>query len=196
MNEPSEDTLLILEVLRRVAAETLERKRRLGQYAVVWKDGKPMMIGTGMDKTPAIGSSTQAWIVEDAMIPKKANGQKGLAMIDSTKGRIDPDTRLAVEMFRNQLAGRYPVQVTVLFGSRARKDHRPESDADLAVLLGGEPGSRVDVALDLADIAFDIMLETGILIEPIPFWQDEWEHPEHFTNPALIENIRHHGVRL
>lgn len=117
-------------------------------------------------------------------------------MTDSTKGSIDPDTKHAVEVFRHRLAGRYALLGTVLFGSRARKDHRPESDADLAVLLGGLPGSRVDVALDLADIAFDTMLETGILIEPIPFWEDEWEHPEHFTNPALIENIRHDGVRL
>ena len=117
-------------------------------------------------------------------------------MIDSTRVRIDPDTKRAVEVFRHRLAGRYALRGTVLFGSRARKDHRPGSDADLAVLLGGEPGSRVDVALDLADIAFDTMLETGILIEPIPFWEAEWEHPEQFTNPALIENIHHDGVHL
>ena len=116
--------------------------------------------------------------------------------MDNTKNSVDPDTRHAVEAFRHRRAGRYALLETVLFGSRARQDHRTGSDADFAVLLGGEPGSRVDVALDLADIAFDIMLETGILIEPIPFWEDEWEHPEHFTNPALIENIRHDGVRL
>jgi predicted nucleotidyltransferase len=117
-------------------------------------------------------------------------------MIDRARIWIDPDTKHAVGVFRHRLAGRYAVRGTVLFGSRARKDHRPKSDVDLAVLLGGQPGSRVDVALDLADIAFDTMLETGILIEPIPFWEDEWEHPEQFTNPALIENIRHDGVRL
>ena len=117
-------------------------------------------------------------------------------MIESAKTFIDPDTKHAVQAFRRRLAGRYALRGTILFGSRARKDHRPGSDADLAVLLGGEPGSRVDVALDLADIAFDTMLETGILIEPIPFWEDEWEHPEHFTNPALIANIRQDGVPL
>ncbi len=26
--------------------------------------------------------------------------------------------------------------------------------------------------------------------------EDEWEHPERFSNPALIENIRREGVRL
>ncbi|MEO0644684.1 MAG: hypothetical protein AAFZ17_00800 [Cyanobacteria bacterium J06650_10] len=39
------DTQEILEVLRQVAADTLERKRRLGHYAVVWRDGRPVAIG-------------------------------------------------------------------------------------------------------------------------------------------------------
>ncbi len=39
------DTQKILETLRQVAADTLERKRRLGHYAVIWRDGKPMLIG-------------------------------------------------------------------------------------------------------------------------------------------------------
>ena len=52
------------------------------------------------------------------------------------------------------------------------------------------------MALDLAGLAFDVMLETGLLIEAIPFWEDEWEHPERFANPALIENIRREGVPL
>lgn len=39
------DTQKILEVLRQVAVDTLERKRRLGHYAVVWRDGKPVAIG-------------------------------------------------------------------------------------------------------------------------------------------------------
>lgn len=39
------DTQEILETLRQVAADTLERKRRLGHYAVIWRDGRPMAIG-------------------------------------------------------------------------------------------------------------------------------------------------------
>lgn len=41
----SPDAQKTLEVLRKVAADTLERKRRLGHYAVVWRDGKPALIG-------------------------------------------------------------------------------------------------------------------------------------------------------
>lgn len=34
-----------LDALRSAVAEALERKRRLGQYAVIWRDGKVVKIG-------------------------------------------------------------------------------------------------------------------------------------------------------
>ena len=45
MTVPAPDTQQILECLQKVAADTLERKRRLGHYAIIWKDGKPVAIG-------------------------------------------------------------------------------------------------------------------------------------------------------
>jgi hypothetical protein len=39
------ETQKALETLQKVAAETLDRKRRLGHYAVVWQDGQPVAIG-------------------------------------------------------------------------------------------------------------------------------------------------------
>lgn len=34
-----------LDALKRAVAEALERKRRLGQYAVIWREGRPVCIG-------------------------------------------------------------------------------------------------------------------------------------------------------
>jgi len=45
MRSITEETQVILDSLKRTAAKTLERKRRLGHYAVVWRDGKPALIG-------------------------------------------------------------------------------------------------------------------------------------------------------
>jgi hypothetical protein len=45
MNQFSQETQEILETLQKVAAGTLDRKRRLGHYAVIWRDGKPVAIG-------------------------------------------------------------------------------------------------------------------------------------------------------
>ena len=39
MSKPSPDTQEILECLRKTAHKTLDHKRRLGQYAVVWENG-------------------------------------------------------------------------------------------------------------------------------------------------------------
>jgi predicted nucleotidyltransferase len=72
----------------------------------------------------------------------------------------------------------------------------PESDADIAVILPGPRGERTERAIEMAAIAFDVLLDTGILIQPLPLWEEEWEHPERFNNPSLIEAIRREGIRL
>lgn len=89
---------------------------------------------------------------------------------------LDPDTERAVRVFLQKIAGRYAVAGVILSGSRARHHHRPESDVDIAVLLQGRHGERVDAAVDMAGIAFDVLLETDVLVEALPLWEDEWEH--------------------
>lgn len=43
--EPSEKCLKILENLKKAVAETLEKKRKLGQYVVIWDGQKPVQSG-------------------------------------------------------------------------------------------------------------------------------------------------------
>ena len=45
MNQFDRDTQIMIDTLKQVAAETLDRKRRLGHYAVIWQDGKAIAIG-------------------------------------------------------------------------------------------------------------------------------------------------------
>ena len=40
----SADDQLALDALRSAVAEALDRKRRLGQYAVIWRDGQVVRI--------------------------------------------------------------------------------------------------------------------------------------------------------
>jgi len=41
---PSEKSQILLTTLKTAVANALEKKRRLGQYAVVWKNGKPVRL--------------------------------------------------------------------------------------------------------------------------------------------------------
>ena len=109
---------------------------------------------------------------------------------------IDHDTEKAVRRFLALIAGRYDMAGAIVFGSRARGTHRPDSDADVAVLLSGEHQRFLTTKLIMADVAFDVLRETGINISPLPIWLDEWEHPENYSNPALLQNIAIEGFRL
>ena len=109
--------------------------------------------------------------------------------------RIDHDTEVAVRRFLAEITSRHEVEAAILYGSRARGTHNEESDADVAVLMRGEQDFWA-VAMDMADTAFDVLLETSIFISALPIWLDEWENPEISSNPALLHNINQEGVRL
>jgi predicted nucleotidyltransferase len=109
---------------------------------------------------------------------------------------LDPATERAARAFLEKVAGRYAVTGGIVFGSRARRNHRAGSDADVAVLLRGEPERFAPTMLAMADIAYDVLLDTGIHVQPLPIWEKEWAHPEAYSNPRLLHNIAREGVRL
>ncbi len=81
-------------------------------------------------------------------------------------GAIDARTEEAVRQFLGRLGARQNVVGAILFGSRARGTHRPGSDADLAVLLPGDHQAALPVTLAMADLAYEVLLDTGINITP------------------------------
>ena len=109
---------------------------------------------------------------------------------------IDRHTENAVRRFMSLIPGRLGMDSAILFGSRARGTHDENSDADLAILLKGKLQPVLKTSLDLSDFAFDVLLETGINITPIPIWMDEWDHPQTHSNPLLLANIARDGVRF
>lgn len=42
---PSPEAQVILESLRTAVANALDKKKKLGHYAVVWQDGRPVQYG-------------------------------------------------------------------------------------------------------------------------------------------------------
>ncbi len=68
--------------------------------------------------------------------------------------------------------------------------------AEIAVLLNGEAGRFLPTKLEMSDIAYDVLLDTGINVSPLPVWLDEWAHSETYSNPRLLANIAREGIRL
>ena len=139
------------------------------------------------------GKTRQAWLTE--AIEEKAARQR-MTEAAASVHTIDPETMRAAQTFLERLSRHHPVSAAILFGSRARGTHRTDSDADIAVVLGDEWSARSTVTREMSRIAFDVFLETGVLVEALPLRQDELDNPERFSNPKQIDAIRQDGVRL
>jgi len=110
--------------------------------------------------------------------------------------KADVDTVGAAREFVRRASARYSVRSAVLFGSRARGTHRSDSDVDIAIVLQGQRGNLIETSIEMADIAFELLLETNVYIQPLPIWEKEWDYPETHSNPHLVENIRREGLPL
>lgn len=189
------------ELIRARTGEGRQRAKARGQHM-----GRPPAL-TPHQRREALealeaGTATQAELarrfnVSQATISRLTN-QGAATPVTAAAPQImmDVETERAARSFLRHIEGRYPVQEALLFGSRARGTHKPDSDADLAVVLEGKPGDRSAAGRDMAGIAYDVLMETGILVQALPLWADELKHPETFSNPALIHAIRREGLRL
>ena len=148
-------------------------------------------------KAIANGSATQADLARQFNVSQSTISRLiDKAAPQPAQPRLDAQTERAARSFMRHLDGRYHVREAILFGSRARMTHTPDSDADIAVVLEGEHGNRSAAVKDMAGIAFHVMMETGVMVEALPLWGDEIERPEIYSNPALIKNILREGIRL
>lgn len=111
-------------------------------------------------------------------------------------GQTDKAARHVATVFVEKLRDAYDVTQVIMFGSRARGDNRADSDLDLAVVLSGARRDFYDTKLAMAGIAFDVMMQTGLLVQAFPLWDGDLAHPEWSSNPALIRTIAQHGIRL
>ncbi|NEX15298.1 MAG: hypothetical protein C1943_01350 [Halochromatium sp.] len=110
---------------------------------------------------------------------------------------LDPVTRFALVSFKRLLATRYGehLKSLYLFGSRARGEQRPDSDADVAVFLD-QVTDPIGEQFDLIDAGYDILLDTGVNIQPWVFNEASLADPKHYPAAHLVKTIRQEGVRL
>ncbi len=92
--------------------------------------------------------------------------------------------------FGEKLAGIY------LFGSRARGDHKPFSDVDLAVVVDDRNARRLDHRIELSNLAYDVLLDTGAEIQPWVVDKREWDDPSLSVDSGLISSIMRDGREI
>lgn len=80
-----------------------------------------------------------------------------------------------------------------LFGSRARGDAQADSDYDVAVVLADGDWLAWRERQVMSNFAYDILVDSGIDIQPWPIAKSDWEHPAKYSNPRFIANVRNDG---
>jgi predicted nucleotidyltransferase len=110
----------------------------------------------------------------------------------------DATARIALEKLKRRLRRRFGdrLQRLVLFGSRARGDHRPESDADVAVVLRGRLADPWATKAAVIEDTYDILLETGLYVQPWPISASALQRPHSAANPHLARAIARDGKTL
>lgn len=115
---------------------------------------------------------------------------------------IDPpdDTSVdrAVEAFAQAVRTAYGDELRglYLFGSRARGDHTQRSDADIAVVLADTGWDYWTEKMKLADIEYDVIVETGAEPQAWPLRQSEWLNPDTHRNPEFVKAMRRDAVEI
>src|SRR5690606_39416288 len=107
-----------------------------------------------------------------------------------TNQTIEPDVKSAIEAFVHSIRAKYEVEHVVLFGSRARGTHRPDSDIDVAVILKGEQLPFLETRQAMSALAQDVQRDTGLSISPLPIWHEEWSGAAHASDLSLLDRIR------
>ena len=108
---------------------------------------------------------------------------------------LDPDTESAARDFLARLPPDLRLEYAILYGSRARGEGRPDSDADLALIIA-EGAVDWQLVGSLAELAYDVFLDGGILIQPVPISLRHWVNPERYPRPGFLRNVAREGIIL
>lgn len=100
-------------------------------------------------------------------------------------------TDLILNEFLARIAAARPqIKRIVLFGSRARGTHRPDSDYDLLLVVSKKDEALLDV---LYEAVMDILLEHGRLVSLKVFPEQEFARLQALQTP-FMEHVNREGV--
>lgn len=100
---------------------------------------------------------------------------------------------LIVQKISDSVHRNAPTATTILYGSEARGDARPDSDIDVLILLDGE---KMDWKKneDIVGALYQIEWETGVSINPMLVLKKNWDNRP-FKTPFYV-NVMNEGVKI
>lgn len=112
--------------------------------------------------------------------------------------RPDPFALEVVADLKRRLSRRFGdrLEAVYLFGSRARGDHRPDSDADVAVFLREALDDPFDVEYEIIEDGYDLLLERGLYIQPWAFEAAVLTDPMRARLGGVQGSVLRDGVRV
>jgi uncharacterized protein len=110
----------------------------------------------------------------------------------------EDEVRTALARFAADVARHYGrrLQGIYLFGSRARGDHRSDSDADLAIVIEDGDWQPWEERRTLVRLAYTPSLDSGLDIQPWPFSATQWNAADSQPANKVVSAARREGVRL
>ncbi len=112
---------------------------------------------------------------------------------------VEPEILNLLEQLKRRLRIRFGdrFEGLYLFGSRARGDAEPDSDVDVAVLLKGRlPERPFGITREILEDTYDLLLETGLDIQPWPLEEGSLDEPEEHPYPAVSRAVRREGIAI
>ena len=104
---------------------------------------------------------------------------------------LKANDRKAIEAAKDLLVQKYPVELIVLYGSKARGTDDAESDIDLLVLTKRELTWREHHAI--MDALYDIQLSLNVAISTLVVSKREWSEGRYSVLP-IHDEIERYGV--
>lgn len=95
-----------------------------------------------------------------------------------------------------------PISRVLLYGSRARGDHRHDSDVDIVLVFAGarpDYDKQAEVCRDLEVVqwnAYADLKKPRVEITSFAYWQDEFDEPDKRFNPDFFRNVLADGIEI